>query len=101
MAVCRVFGNAPASSPTSAAGAVETKGTTTGGKDAGAAAGKKEIRLHRISYHTSNTVCATRSASAVASSGRVWYSDWSWPVSYTHLRAHETVLDLVCRLLLE
>src|SRR5664280_1182073 len=25
---------------------------------------------------------------------------WS-PVSYTHLRAHETVLDLVCRLLLE
>src|SRR5665811_1868858 len=24
-----------------------------------------------------------------------------WPVSYTHLRAHETVLDLVCRLLLE
>ena len=23
------------------------------------------------------------------------------PVSYTHLRAHETVLDLVCRLLLE
>eukprot|EP00657_Telonema_sp_P-1_P004607 TRINITY_DN20732_c0_g1_i2.p1 TRINITY_DN20732_c0_g1~~TRINITY_DN20732_c0_g1_i2.p1 ORF type:complete len:290 (+),score=54.09 TRINITY_DN20732_c0_g1_i2:87-956(+) len=42
-------------------------------------------------------------------------SRWSWcsqtvtcltinctsPVSYTHLRAHETVLDLVCRLLLE
>ena len=26
---------------------------------------------------------------------------WSRPVSYTHLRAHETVLDLVCRLLLE
>src|SRR5664280_3292001 len=25
----------------------------------------------------------------------------SLPVSYTHLRAHETVLDLVCRLLLE
>ena len=25
----------------------------------------------------------------------------SSPVSYTHLRAHETVLDLVCRLLLE
>ena len=36
------------------------------------------------------------------------YLDWrltgdlEWlPVSYTHLRAHETVLDLVCRLLLE
>ena len=27
--------------------------------------------------------------------------DCSGPVSYTHLRAHETVLDLVCRLLLE
>ena len=27
--------------------------------------------------------------------------DWHTTVSYTHLRAHETVLDLVCRLLLE
>ena len=27
--------------------------------------------------------------------------DSAVPVSYTHLRAHETVLDLVCRLLLE
>ena len=27
--------------------------------------------------------------------------DTGEPVSYTHLRAHETVLDLVCRLLLE
>ena len=27
--------------------------------------------------------------------------DYIFPVSYTHLRAHETVLDLVCRLLLE
>ena len=26
---------------------------------------------------------------------------WRVSVSYTHLRAHETVLDLVCRLLLE
>ena len=26
---------------------------------------------------------------------------YHYPVSYTHLRAHETVLDLVCRLLLE
>ena len=25
----------------------------------------------------------------------------TWPVSYTHLRAHETRHDLVCRLLLE
>ena len=28
-------------------------------------------------------------------------ADLGDPVSYTHLRAHETVLDLVCRLLLE
>eukprot|EP00657_Telonema_sp_P-1_P000306 TRINITY_DN1056_c0_g1_i1.p1 TRINITY_DN1056_c0_g1~~TRINITY_DN1056_c0_g1_i1.p1 ORF type:complete len:198 (+),score=29.35 TRINITY_DN1056_c0_g1_i1:183-776(+) len=28
-------------------------------------------------------------------------SNGTIPVSYTHLRAHETVLDLVCRLLLE
>mgnify|MGYP003381580513 CR=1 FL=1 len=28
-------------------------------------------------------------------------ADSRLPVSYTHLRAHETVLDLVCRLLLE
>ena len=26
---------------------------------------------------------------------------WHWAVSYTHLRAHETRHDLVCRLLLE
>ena len=30
-----------------------------------------------------------------------WPVDEENPVSYTHLRAHETVLDLVCRLLLE
>ena len=29
------------------------------------------------------------------------YCNYQEPVSYTHLRAHETVLDLVCRLLLE
>ena len=31
----------------------------------------------------------------------VGWVDGDRPVSYTHLRAHETVLDLVCRLLLE
>ena len=30
-----------------------------------------------------------------------WNVEGTGPVSYTHLRAHETVLDLVCRLLLE
>ena len=33
--------------------------------------------------------------------GVVERMQWLAPVSYTHLRAHETVLDLVCRLLLE
>ena len=32
---------------------------------------------------------------------RVHTTDDEGAVSYTHLRAHETVLDLVCRLLLE
>ena len=31
----------------------------------------------------------------------IFYSFGYISVSYTHLRAHETVLDLVCRLLLE
>ncbi len=35
---------------------------------------------------------------AAAPDGRLLGLD---PVSYTHLRAHETVLDIVCRLLLE
>ena len=33
--------------------------------------------------------------------GKSYIDANSGPVSYTHLRAHETVLDLVCRLLLE
>ena len=32
---------------------------------------------------------------------RLGQAGWKIPVSYTHLRAHETVLELVCRLLLE
>ena len=40
-----------------------------------------------------------RQAGAETIGGRRAYS--AQPVSYTHLRAHETVLDLVCRLLLE
>ena len=34
-------------------------------------------------------------------SGEILFSRGADTVSYTHLRAHETVLDLVCRLLLE
>ena len=39
----------------------------------------------------------TFAAAQISNSGK----ERSPPVSYTHLRAHETVLDLVCRLLLE
>src|SRR5665811_505236 len=41
--------------------------------------------------------CATSEQQAPAQVG----SPAGQAVSYTHLRAHETVLDLVCRLLLE
>src|SRR5665213_3775914 len=38
----------------------------------------------------------------IAASGVLWqYCTEQWPVSYTHLRAHETGRNLVCRLLLE
>ena len=40
------------------------------------------------------------SANLIAADGVLNSPDYT-PVSYTHLRAHETVLDLVCRLLLE
>ena len=45
----------------------------------------------------------TRQLSAVTPTPlfEVARADDAGPVSYTHLRAHETVLDLVCRLLLE
>src|SRR5665647_2780813 len=36
-----------------------------------------------------------------SSSSPGWRDTFGWPVSYTHLRAHETDSYLVCRLLLE
>src|SRR5665811_1995204 len=38
---------------------------------------------------------------AARASASAYFASNLTPVSYTHLRAHETVLDLVCRLLLE
>src|SRR5665811_795335 len=40
-------------------------------------------------------------ATPMGAASRNRTSQLETPVSYTHLRAHETVLDLVCRLLLE
>ena len=44
-----------------------------------------------------DSVWLVRAAALVGLTGALAFG----PVSYTHLRAHETVLDLVCRLLLE
>ena len=45
--------------------------------------------------------CRDLAAQAADGTGREEEVALPRPVSYTHLRAHETVLDLVCRLLLE
>src|SRR5665811_2540687 len=55
--------------------------------------GEERVTLERLD-DCSDTVMATDSQV-------VALRDVVGPVSYTHLRAHETVLDLVCRLLLE
>ena len=44
---------------------------------------------------------ATRKAGIFGAVSRLETACYIYAVSYTHLRAHETVLDLVCRLLLE
>ena len=43
----------------------------------------------------------SKSLRLISSEREKYILDYVKPVSYTHLRAHETVLDLVCRLLLE
>ena len=63
------------------------------------------MTVHIITYHAVSILHGgprtqiTETARHLPSHGvQVRFFD---PVSYTHLRAHETVLDLVCRLLLE
>src|SRR5664280_2915988 len=41
--------------------------------------------------------CSVRASVGSSGTAAVGYSARLGPVSYTHLRAHETVLDLVCR----
>ena len=48
--------------------------------------------------HREKDQCRNRTGEADQEPGPEQFGE---PVSYTHLRAHETVLDLVCRLLLE
>ena len=60
------------------------------------------IRDRASADQDSPVVCFGESngaATVTVSGGNAPYTYVS--VSYTHLRAHETVLDLVCRLLLE
>ena len=57
---------------------------------------KEETSRDELSVIISRRPCAL----IVKQPGIPYFSDPE-PVSYTHLRAHETVLDLVCRLLLE
>ena len=49
----------------------------------------------------SNAMKGKTGTLAIAPHANSARSEMQLSVSYTHLRAHETVLDLVCRLLLE
>src|SRR5665811_1561866 len=76
---------------------------------ASAAAGPKLSALVIDGMNNHDWAAGTRAIQSILEgSGRFTVSVRTWPakpdfspVSYTHLRAHETVLDLVCRLLLE
>ena len=59
----------------------------------------KRQRKARMGWRLARTDCFTRLFTAMGLYG--WWAGMAGSVSYTHLRAHETVLDLVCRLLLE
>ena len=59
-----------------------------------------EIGVNSIVEKGSNFFFSIKTES-ITSDKKVYLFEASPAVSYTHLRAHETVLDLVCRLLLE
>ena len=55
-----------------------------------------------LTLHSQTTAGATDTKNTIELSKRIFFPFYGYmTVSYTHLRAHETVLDLVCRLLLE
>src|SRR5665648_756151 len=66
-----------------------------------------ESRMHQpndIAIDSKNSIYDASDPDFKAGNGRIWRIDTdgkvTLPVSYTHLRAHETRHDLVCRLLL-
>ena len=59
---------------------------------------KRQVQVHAAHLDIFDAALAQRVQRPLAGVDDALGAD---PVSYTHLRAHETVLDLVCRLLLE
>ena len=55
----------------------------------------------RVGANFQHDALVTAILSKLAEFGFIGRLDGDTAVSYTHLRAHETVLDIVCRLLLE
>ena len=61
----------------------------------------KVARLYGMLHDNASSTAAVRAVFFIDPKGIIRLIMYYPPVSYTHLRAHETVLDLVCRLLLE
>ena len=59
-----------------------------------------DLTYYRATYQLQHFIPLNKKFTLMMN-GEVGYADGYAAVSYTHLRAHETVLDLVCRLLLE
>src|SRR5450759_5989650 len=57
--------------------------------------------IHLYSTRSIDSQMTVQFNPAPSTGSRFWRTDASRSVSYTHLRAHETRHDLVCRLLLE
>ena len=86
---------------------VTGQGTVIGGQDTGYDWQHEALKAQyrgwdgRAADHNTNWHDAIHANNPNTSPGNPCGFDAPAPVSYTHLRAHETVLDIVCRLLLE
>src|SRR5665811_201848 len=91
------FRRADASAPGCRAGPADDGPGSAGGLHARRTSGEPST-CRRIVRGRVRESAATTSWTALVREARMKYLG---AVSYTHLRAHETVLDLVCRLLLD